>query len=64
MGASLQHFNFHSGILAEIHENYNIPDSTVWKLKAQLVFGKPTGGPENEKTHDALDHRVLVQGLS
>jgi uncharacterized protein len=32
-----------------------------WSLKAQLVFGQPTGGP-NEKTSKPLEGRVKVFG--
>lgn len=63
LGANLQYFNFHEGMLAEIHASFDIPGSKVWKMKAQRVFGKPSGGPENEKVHEALDHKVSVQGL-
>jgi len=59
LGANLQHFNFHPGITADVLSTYGLPES--WKLKAQLVFGKPTGGP-NEKTFEPLEKRVLVKG--
>ncbi|OAP57970.1 hypothetical protein AYL99_07060 [Fonsecaea erecta] len=58
LGANLQHFNFHPGITAEVKSTFDIPEA--WKLKAQLVFGKPTGGPQ-EKTFEPIEKRVIVK---
>ncbi|EXJ73022.1 uncharacterized protein A1O5_04171 [Cladophialophora psammophila CBS 110553] len=58
LGANLQHFNFHPGITADIKSTFSLPES--WKLKAQLVFGKPTGGPQ-DKTFEPLEKRVVVK---
>jgi len=59
LGANLQHFNFHPGITADVLSAYDLPQT--WKLKAQLVFGKPTGGPQ-EKTFEPIEKRVFVKG--
>ncbi|KIW25031.1 uncharacterized protein PV07_10704 [Cladophialophora immunda] len=58
LGANLQHFNFHPGITADIKSTFDIPEA--WKLKAQLVFGKPTGGPQ-DKTFEPIEKRVVVK---
>lgn len=58
LGANLQHFNFHPGIAAEVISAYGLPET--WKLKAQLVFGKPTAGPL-EKTFEPIEKRVFVK---
>ncbi|KIY00231.1 uncharacterized protein Z520_03916 [Fonsecaea multimorphosa CBS 102226] len=58
LGANLQHFNFHPGITADIKSTFDIPEA--WKLKAQLVFGKPTGGPQ-DKTFEPIEKRVMVK---
>ncbi|KIX02043.1 uncharacterized protein Z518_07982 [Rhinocladiella mackenziei CBS 650.93] len=58
LGANLQHFNFHPGIAAEVISTFGLPET--WKLKAQLVFGKPTEGPK-DKTFEPIDSRVLVK---
>ncbi|KIV80300.1 hypothetical protein PV11_07813 [Exophiala sideris] len=58
LGANLQHFNFHPGIIADVLSTFSLPES--WKLKAQLVFGKPIGGP-GEKTFEPLEKRVIVK---
>jgi uncharacterized protein len=43
----------------KVKEIYNLPKD--WKLKAQLVFGTPVGGPM-EKTSKPLEDRVKVFG--
>ncbi|OQU96603.1 hypothetical protein CLAIMM_02660 isoform 1 [Cladophialophora immunda] len=58
LGANLQHFNFHPGITADIKSTFDVPEA--WKLKAQLVFGKPTGGPQ-DKTFEPIEKRVVVK---
>jgi predicted oxidoreductase (fatty acid repression mutant protein) len=61
LGASLQHYNFHPVFVADVAEAYNLPGPASWKLKAQLVFGTPTGGREYERTYEPLDKRVLIK---
>lgn len=58
LGASLQHFNFHPDIKAEITSTWKFPES--WKLKAQLVFGQPSGAPPADKTFEPIEQRVLM----
>jgi len=58
LGANLQHFNFHPGITAEIKSTFDIPEP--WKLKAQLVFGKPSEGAK-DKTFEPIEKRVFVK---
>lgn len=58
LGANLQHFNFHPGIVADVLSEFKLPET--WKLKAQLVFGKPTA-PAQERTFEPIDQRVLVK---
>jgi len=58
LGANLQHFNFHPGIVAEVLSTWKLPET--WKLKAQLVFGKPTG-PAGDKTFEPIEKRVFVK---
>ncbi|KAH8691407.1 Nitroreductase-like protein [Talaromyces proteolyticus] len=60
LGASLQHFNFLAPWAEKITEDYKLPKD--WKLKAQLVFGTPTGGPAQEKTFKPIEERVKVFG--
>lgn len=38
---------------------WNIPET--WELKAQLVFGTPTGPPRAQKTFKSVDERVVVK---
>lgn len=59
LGASLQHYQFLPPLAEKIKEDYNLPKD--WKLKAQLVFGTPVGGPK-EKTFKPLEDRVKVFG--
>ncbi|KAK5444388.1 putative nitroreductase [Exophiala xenobiotica] len=58
LGASLQHFNFHPGIVADVKSTWGLPET--WKLKSQLVFGKPTGHPQ-DKTFEPIEKRVFVK---
>ena len=59
LGASLQHYNFLPTITEKVKEEYKLPAD--WKLKAQLVFGTPVGGPLN-KTSKPTEDRVKVFG--
>jgi len=58
LGANLQHFNFHPGIVADTISTFGLPDT--YKLKAQLVFGKPTA-PALDKTFEPIEKRVFVK---
>ncbi|KAJ5885208.1 hypothetical protein N7495_009718 [Penicillium taxi] len=57
LGANLQHYN--PMIDVEVSKQWNVPKE--WKLKAQLVFGKPSG-PAREKTFEPIHERVFVYG--
>ncbi|KAJ9608496.1 type II nitroreductase [Cladophialophora chaetospira] len=58
LGANLQHFNFNPAITAEAKEEFKLPEQ--WKLKAQLVFGKPQEEAK-EKTFEPIEKRVLIK---
>ncbi|KAJ8096931.1 Nitroreductase-like protein [Lipomyces tetrasporus] len=58
LGANLQHYN--PLIDERVSTDWNVP--AEWSLKAQLVFGTPTGEPM-EKTYQPLKERVFVHGL-
>ncbi|KAK9482345.1 Nitroreductase-like protein [Lipomyces starkeyi] len=58
LGANLQHYN--PLIDERVSAEWNVPAD--WSLKAQLVFGTPTGEPL-EKTYQPLKERVFVHGL-
>ncbi|KAK9384503.1 Nitroreductase-like protein [Lipomyces mesembrius] len=58
LGANLQHYN--PLIDERVSAEWNIPAN--WSLKAQLVFGTPTGEPLT-KTYQPLKDRVFVHGL-
>ncbi|BGP53290.1 hypothetical protein JCM8202_002615 [Rhodotorula sphaerocarpa] len=55
LGCSLQHYN--PLIDEDVAEAFDVPMS--WKLRGQLVFGKPTAAPA-EKTFQPLEQRVKV----
>ncbi|KAE8381882.1 Nitroreductase-like protein [Aspergillus bertholletiae] len=57
LGCSLQHYN--PMFDACVAEQWKIPGD--WSLKAQLVFGKPIGGPR-EKTFEPVKERLFVHG--
>ncbi|OJJ96984.1 hypothetical protein ASPACDRAFT_46508 [Aspergillus aculeatus ATCC 16872] len=57
LGCNLQHYS--PMLDAPITEHWKVPKS--WSLKAQLVFGKPTGSPV-EKTFEPLGQRVFFHG--
>ncbi|RMZ85023.1 hypothetical protein DV738_g148, partial [Chaetothyriales sp. CBS 135597] len=56
-GANLQHYN--PLIDEKVQQLWSVPKE--WVLKAQLVFGKPTGEP-GDKATNPLDERVLIHG--
>ncbi|KAK9319310.1 Nitroreductase-like protein [Lipomyces orientalis] len=58
LGANLQHYN--PVIDERVSSEWNVPAD--WSLKAQLVFGTPTGEPM-EKTYQPLKERVFIHGL-
>ncbi|KAF2266839.1 Nitroreductase [Lojkania enalia] len=59
MGANLQHYQ--SSISPFVHQMYDVPVS--WKLKAQLVFGKPTAPAGVEKPKMHLDDALKAYGM-
>ena len=59
-GANLQHYQ--PPIESPLAKEYGLPEA--WKLKSQLVFGKPTGGPAQEKTFKPIEERLKVFGAS
>ncbi|RMZ91783.1 hypothetical protein DV736_g967, partial [Chaetothyriales sp. CBS 134916] len=56
-GANLQHYN--PLIDEKVRQIWGVP--AEWVLKAQLVFGKPTGQP-GEKKFNPIDERVFIHG--
>ena len=57
LGVNLQHYN--PLIDVRLETEYNVPG--IWNLKAQMVFGKPEGEP-NEKTFEPIEERMKVFG--
>ncbi|EME46516.1 hypothetical protein DOTSEDRAFT_126728 [Dothistroma septosporum NZE10] len=62
LGCNLQHFNFMPEFEAEVAKRWDLPKA--WKLKSQLVFGKPINGLVRKKprTYAPLEDRVKVFG--
>lgn len=58
LGANLQHYNSEPEVVEKVMKTFDIPSK--WKLNAQLVFGKPAGGPK-ERTFEPVDARVSVR---
>ena len=58
LGANLQHYN--PLIDVRIATEYNLPET--WELKAQLVFGKPTGPHPDAKPKNELEKSLKVVG--
>lgn len=58
MGVNLQHYN--PLIDTRLQTEYGI--KATYALKAQMVFGRPTGAPK-EKTFDSVESRVKWVGL-
>jgi uncharacterized protein len=58
LGASLQHYN--PLIDQQVANTWGIPQD--WSLKAQLVFGKPTGQPGEKQFAPIDDNRLFVYG--
>ncbi|KPM38734.1 hypothetical protein AK830_g7827 [Neonectria ditissima] len=59
-GCNLQHIN--PVIDQRLVGQWDI--SPQWSLKAQLVFGTPTGLPAHEKTFVPIEDRLFVHGMS
>ncbi|PYI05185.1 Nitroreductase [Aspergillus sclerotiicarbonarius CBS 121057] len=57
LGASLQHYS--PLVDSMVVEQWNVP--AKWELKAQLVFGEPTGSAR-EKECLSVEDRILVYG--
>lgn len=57
-GANLQHFNPY--LDASIAAEWKVPP--LWALKAQLVFGTPTAGPNPNKEYGSVEERIRVYG--
>ena len=57
LGCSLQHYNLFPAVSEYVKEEWDVP--ATWKMKAQLVFGKPTGQPK-EREYKPLEDRVRV----
>ncbi|EEU34712.1 uncharacterized protein NECHADRAFT_52776 [Fusarium vanettenii 77-13-4] len=60
LGCNLQHIN--PIIDQRIIGQWDI--SPQWSLKAQLVFGTPTGAPAHDKTVIPIEERLFVHGSS
>ncbi|KAH8689613.1 Nitroreductase-like protein [Talaromyces proteolyticus] len=59
LGCNLQHYNFSAKFVESVHELWNVPRN--WKLKGQLVFGQPVGGPDRVKEYKPIEgDRMLV----
>ncbi|KAH7129138.1 Nitroreductase-like protein [Dactylonectria macrodidyma] len=59
LGCNLQHIN--PVIDQRLVGQWGI--SPQWSLKAQLVFGTPTGAPAHDKTFVPTDDRLFVHGM-
>lgn len=62
LGANLQHYNFLPGFTDKVRSNWDLP--ATWDLKAQLVFGKPTGGPYPKNFDQVEGKRLLTFGIN
>ncbi|KAI5365160.1 Putative nitroreductase [Septoria linicola] len=62
LGCNLQHFNFIDDFEKEVTKKWDLP--ATWKLKSQLVFGKPVNGlvRKRPRTYAPLEDRVKVFG--
>ncbi|KAL9607599.1 MAG: hypothetical protein Q9167_007503 [Letrouitia subvulpina] len=58
LGVNLQHYN--PLIDVRVATEYGVPEH--WMMKAQMVFGKPLGGPNPDKQFQPLEERVKVFG--
>ncbi|KAH6698291.1 Nitroreductase-like protein [Leptodontidium sp. MPI-SDFR-AT-0119] len=58
-GCNLQHVN--PTVDQRVTSEWNVPPA--WSLKAQLVFGLPTGELSHEKVFKSTDERIMVPGM-
>ncbi len=58
LGCNLQHVN--PTVDLRVVEEWHVPGS--WSLKAQLVFGQPTGAAAHEKMFTPVEDRIIVFG--
>ena len=60
LGCNLQHVQQH--ITPGVRATWNVPET--WNLRAQLVFGKPTGPPRggHDKKFVSLEERIMAFG--
>lgn len=60
MGCSLQHYDWHPGVVSSVREAFGAPES--WELKAQLVFGSKTAEPGERpfQPSQSIEERVKV----
>lgn len=57
-GCNLQHIN--PTVDQRVVAEWNVP--TAWTLRAQLVFGLPTGEPPHDKSFKSVEERIAVHG--
>ncbi|MCJ1404512.1 hypothetical protein MMC11_007738 [Xylographa trunciseda] len=60
LGCNLQHYQ--PGISAAVREEWNVPES--WSLRAQLVFGTPTGPPRGGVNKEFAPLEPRLKGLA
>lgn len=62
LGCNLQHFNFMEEFSDAVTREWNLPGP--WKLKSQLVFGKPVNGlvRKRPRIYSPIEDRVKVFG--
>lgn len=58
LGANLQHYN--PLIDEKVASTWNVPNN--WSLKAQLVFGKPTGATYEKSFKEVDGERLFIYG--
>lgn len=58
LGCNLQHYQ--PSITPYVRKTYDVPED--WKLKCQLVFGKPTAPAPEEKPKTHLEKALRVYG--
>lgn len=63
-GCNLQHFNFIGEFEEEVKRQWGLPGT--WRLKSQLVFGKPVNGlvRKRERSYLPMEDRVKIFGSS
>ncbi|PVH77020.1 Nitroreductase [Cadophora sp. DSE1049] len=58
-GCNLQHVS--PTVDQRVASEWNVPPA--WSLKAQLVFGLPTGELPHDKVFESVDERIMVPGM-